>query len=66
MKDYQQRIVDERSQLNGRLSRLWHFIDESNMFSELPESEKDLLRKQYAVMLAYSAILDERTKLFES
>lgn len=63
MKDYQQRVVDEKEELDGRLSRLEDFLTTS-LFAKLDGAEKDRMQRQAAIMRAYSALLRERIDAF--
>ena len=63
MKDYQQRVVDERADLCGRLGRLRGFMD-SVAYEDLPQDEKNRLRVQERVMSAYDEILRQRIEAF--
>lgn len=61
--DYQQRIVDERSELFAKLQALRKFID-SNLFETLDRREQHRLVCQEHVMMQYSDILQSRIYAF--
>ncbi len=63
MEDYQQRVIDEKKELDEKLGKLRVFI-RSAKFPTLPFIERDLLRKQMFVMEEYSEILGKRIMLF--
>lgn len=63
MLPYQQRVVDERAELDAKLDRLDAFIG-TPVFSGLPDDHKLLLEQQSAVMSTYSDILAERIAAF--
>jgi hypothetical protein len=63
MRQYQERVIAERTELQVRYTRLTAFFD-SMLYATLPIAEKDRLQRQSAVMMAYLAILDERIAAF--
>lgn len=56
---HQQRVLDEKAELDERLSKLVGFFSTS-IFHAIPESEQIRLESQAAVMRKYSVILGER------
>jgi hypothetical protein len=64
LKPFQQRVVDEKTELDSKLSKLKEFIA-SKAFVELDGVDKNLLEKQSFTMREYSIILGERIKLFK-
>lgn len=60
---HQQRVVDEKKELDGRLSKLLCFF-QTPVFCELPEAERSRLRNQARFMEGYSAVLQERIDAF--
>lgn len=65
MTDYQQRVIDEKRELDLKLSKLVDFLS-SKIFKDLPKEDKKLLKSQTAEMKKYSEILDKRIALFTS
>lgn len=63
MKDFQQRVIDEKEELDERLAKLCAF-GRSDQFSALSDEEQGRLNRQHSIMEDYSAILDERIKAF--
>lgn len=63
MQPYEQRVIDEKSELDTKLEKLKVFID-SDMFQKLGHIEKDLLIWQAQVMCEYSTILERRIAVF--
>lgn len=61
---HQQRVVDEKDELDEKIAALDKFINESPIFNNLNFSERELLVKQYVVMRQYSKILDARILAF--
>lgn len=63
MQPYQQRVVEEKEQLNERIDKLYAFTASPN-FRLVPEDERARLLRQLRAMGAYSAILHERIEAF--
>lgn len=63
MKDFQQRVKDEKIELDGRIERLLSFM-EDEIFDSLPLVERDLMFIQCKAMREYSAILGKRISRF--
>lgn len=55
MQPYQQRVVEEKEQLNERIDKLYAFTASPN-FRLVPEDERARLLRQLRAMGAYSAI----------
>lgn len=64
MQPHQERVINEKAELDGRLSRLKDFIDASPYFVPLPQEEKDRLIKQSEIMGQYSDVLGQRIAAF--
>ena len=65
MQDYQKRVIEEKAELDKKISKLGNFFD-SEIFSGLRNHEKTLMHIQYASMLTYSATLEKRMQCFKS
>jgi hypothetical protein len=63
MQLHQQRVVDEKTELDVRLAKLIPFLDTA-IFAGLDEAEQSRLRQQSHAMACYSAILGERIDAF--
>ena len=63
MQPYQQRVVDEKRELDAKLDDLYNFLGISK-FKELPYLEQNRLARQHNVMCMYSGILAERIEAF--
>lgn len=63
MLPHQQRVVDEKKELDEKLEKLTAFFS-TNIFSELPQEEQNRLRRQQFAMTDYSTILGERIDNF--
>lgn len=63
MQPHQQRVVDERAELDDKYAKLVTFIGLPK-FGSLDPAERDRLRAQAAAMQAYSEILEQRIDAF--
>lgn len=63
MPPYQQRVVDEKRELDTKIDALYLFLG-TNMYSSLPSKERVLLNNQFNHMVSYSGILAERIANF--
>ena len=59
MKDWQEKAVIEKAELDAKLERLANYI-KSGEFSLLGEADQELLRRQLDAMEDYSEVLGER------
>jgi len=64
MQPHQQRVVDEKKDLDEKLDKLKVFIETSPTFKSLPADECGRLGKQFDVMTEYSSILSQRIAAF--
>jgi hypothetical protein len=63
MQPFQQRVIDEKKELDEKLQRLGAFFD-NETFNGLPEDERIRLKRQESLMQAYSEVLGERIAAF--
>ena len=63
LQPHQQRVVDEKNELDEKRSKLAAFAD-TEIFNGLPKEEKDRLEHQGFHMGAYSEILGARIAAF--
>lgn len=63
MEAYQQRVVDEKSELDTKITALETFI-ESDKFEDIDGDEQDRLIEQLDLMQQYSTILADRIENF--
>lgn len=61
---HQQRVLDEKQELDLRITRLDEFIERSPVFAQVPGDEQARLKRQLDVMHELSAILGERIAKF--
>lgn len=64
MQPHQQRVVDEKAELDEKAKRLSDFISNSDIFPTLDEAEQERLKEQSDVMRQYSEILGARIAAF--
>ena len=69
MQPHQQRVVDEKTELDAKLEKLKAFIGNSGLnpsaiFEGLPPAERSRLVRQASIMEEYSDILRERIAQF--
>lgn len=64
MQAHQQRVVDEKRELNEKLDKLKAFIETSSIFKSLTADERGRLGKQFDAMAEYSSILSQRISAF--
>lgn len=68
MQPHQQRVVDEKSELDEKISKLATFIatfdKPMSVFAMLSEPERQRLYAQHRAMVEYSTILGERIANF--
>jgi len=62
MKDFDVRLLDERSELYTKMAKLHHFI-ESDESKSIDKVMLGLLRIQYEAMKTYHTVLVERIEL---
>lgn len=63
MEEYQQRVVNEKAELDRKLYLLIMFLD-GETFKTLPSEEQERMQQQLGVMKEYSKILGERVAAF--
>lgn len=63
MEPHQERVINEKSELDDKIGKLVPFL-KTRIFAGLPEEEKDRLSRQIGVMQQYSDILNERISAF--
>jgi hypothetical protein len=63
LQPHQQRVVDEKAELDTKMLALLKFVD-TPIFTGLATDEQRRLRSQYSAMHMYSSVLAERIKAF--
>ena len=64
MQPHQQRVVDEKTELDDKLTKLMSFIEGNTVYAGLPEDEQKRLKEQAIFMRGYSDVLAERIAAF--
>jgi len=64
MQDFQQRVVDEKKELDEKVTKLRAFIH-TEQFDSLDGNEKIRLWRQADAMGVYSSVLGERIEAFK-
>jgi len=64
MQPHQQRVVDEKSELDVKAKALSDFIGNSDIFTTLDAAEQERMKEQCEVMWQYSEILGQRIAAF--
>ena len=64
LQPHQQRVVDEKRELDGRIERLNAFFRTST-FHGLDDAEQGRLSRQAGIMMQYSAVPGERIAAFD-
>ena len=64
MQPHQQRVVDEKSELDKKAKDLSEFIRFSPLFGDLPDDEQERMKDQNDIMWRYSGILGARIEAF--
>lgn len=63
MEAFQQRVVDEKKELDEKIAKLLAF-SETETYDNLPEDEKSDLEEQFECMNNYSSVLERRISRF--
>jgi hypothetical protein len=63
LQPYQQRVVDEKTELDERLTKLIAFFD-NPIFAGLDAAEQERMKRQADHMTNYSVVLGERIAAF--
>tara|TARA_R100001086_G_scaffold166609_1_gene90371 strand:+ start:448 stop:651 length:204 start_codon:yes stop_codon:yes gene_type:complete len=64
MESYQQRVVDEKRELDEKATKLSNFIGTSDTFVTIDPEEQERLKEQCEIMWQYSDILGKRIEAF--
>jgi hypothetical protein len=65
MQEFQQRVAEEKAELDKKAKALSEFIGSSQVFETLDTAEKERLKVQNDIMWQYSEILGERIAAFQ-
>lgn len=64
MQPHQQRVIDEKAELDKKANALSEFIGNSPIFETLDPAEQERLKEQNDIMWQYSEILGARIAAF--
>lgn len=64
MEKHQQRVVEEKAELDQKIEKLSDFIDGA-VFAAIDTEGQKLLRAQHILMQGYSSILRKRIQSFD-
>lgn len=64
MQPHQQRVVDEKRELDDKIYKLTMFVNSTNFPNHVGFSEQARLKSQLGIMESYSDILGERIDAF--
>lgn len=64
MVPHQQRVVDEKKELDKKANALSQFIGRNHVFGKLDPAEQERLKEQNEIMWQYSEILGKRIAAF--
>lgn len=66
MTNLKEKLVEEKKELDGKIGRLKAFIENKELFYNIPVAHQELLIEQERAMSKYSIILEKRILLLES
>lgn len=64
LQPHQQRVVDEKKELDDKATKLSNFIGENPIFANIDAEEQERLKEQCEIMWQYSEILGKRIAAF--
>ena len=65
MQTYQQRVIDEKTELDEKITKLRAFFTNPiYAYATLPIEEQERMDKQLQYMISYSEVLEERIAAF--
>jgi hypothetical protein len=65
MKPYQERVVEEKKELDKKTAALSAFLDDDNSTQIVPPDEWERMSRQQKIMVQYSMVLGERIENFK-
>jgi hypothetical protein len=63
---YQERVLEEKAELDARLIKLIDFITSPNFTVMVQAEERERLTRQYTLMRQLSSVLNERIQAFNA
>ncbi len=64
LQPHQQRVVQEKAELDERITRLSQFINENSAFPTIGAFEQNLMKEQFSLMSELSYVLGLRIALW--
>lgn len=64
MQEHEQRVIDEKEELDTKAKALSQFIGENKLFLTLTPENQELMKDQCEIMWEYSEVLGKRIVLF--
>jgi hypothetical protein len=64
LEPHQQRVVDEKIELEDKFKKLDQFILDNQIFQSLSEEDQELMKEQRAFMEGYLIVLEKRIARF--
>lgn len=65
MEDWQQRVIDEHTELVAKMDKLLSFLS-TQQYAGLSVKDRELLVRQWNAMMGYAMILAERCRSFRA
>jgi len=66
MQQYQQRVIDEKTEIDARAKALGEFIGRNPVFETIDPEEQERMKFQNGIMWQYSEILGDRIAAFDA
>jgi len=66
MAPHQQRVVEEKQELDNKIAKLNLFIGEGSVFPTLDAAEQERMKVQLDLMFQYSEVLGKRIAAFSA
>lgn len=64
MQEYQQRVIEEKEELDNKIKLLQNFIETNKLYIDLPDYERKDMNNQLEAMRFYSSCLLNRINRF--
>lgn len=66
MQEYQQRVIDEKTELEAKVNKLNDFIGHNPAFDKIDPAEQERIKEQNDIMWQYVEVLERRIAAFPS
>jgi hypothetical protein len=64
MQAHEQRVIDEKAELDEKIAKLRVFINDNPAYLKLPAAQATLMHDQVSAMARYSEVLSQRIMFF--